>query len=267
MYEKLEVEPRNTNERHLVCSSINSIVLSQDTMDRIELILQGLETEMQSNYEVAREIIESIKHISEKLNLPCDLASKQKDFYSSRMIEEFRQELKCLEEERKKHMSIFIKSAASDLEQLWEKCYASDDVKTAFNSILDTKDDDEELILTHYESNIKAWMTFFEDHRLIISKIHEWYGLWNDRLELETCMKDPSRLGNFKMLREEEKKRNRVNKRLPKIVEEIERLAATYHDEKGKDFLIYGLDFHQLNERQQRKHEQAVLQVIFKASE
>ena len=50
-------------------------------------------------------------------------------------------------------------------------------------------------------------------------------------------------------------------------MEEIERLAATYHDEKGKDFLIYGLDFHQLNERQQRKHEQAVLQVIFKASE
>ena len=60
---------------------------------------------------------------------------------------------------------------------------------------------------------------------------------------METQSKDPSRLGNFKVLREEEKRRNKVNKRLPKIVEEIQKLTAKYFDDNGKDFLIQGITF------------------------
>lgn len=260
MYEKLEIEPRNSRERDLVCNNVESLVLSQDTMEKVQLILRSLEDEMQCNYQVAREIIESIKKISEKLNLPCDLASKQHEFYSTRMIEELRVELGCLEEERKKHMVVFIKSASQELQQIWAKCYASNDAKNTFNAILDTKMDDEESVLAHYESNIKAWQKFYEEHRLIISKIDEWYSLWNDRLQLETCIKDPSRLqgrsaGGFKALQDEERKRRRVNKGLPKVVNEIEQLTQQYLSEKGKDFLINGMAFSDLNEYQQTQHD------------
>jgi len=255
LYEKLETEPRNSKERNLVCSNIGDLVLSEDTMDFIELILQGLETEVLSNEQAAEEIIESIVHISEKLNLPYDAGSKKRELYSSKYINELRDELTCLEEERRKHMSLFIKSAASDLEQIWEQCYAGEDTKSTFKSILDTKDDDEEAILNLYESNVKAWKSFYDDHHFIINKIDEWYSLWADRLQLETSMKDPSRLGNFKALREEEKRRNRVNKRLPKIVDEIYKMTSDYLDAKGKDFLIRGMTFNDLNDYQQNKHD------------
>lgn len=86
LYEKLELEPRNTTERHLICDSIDNIALSQDTMDNVQLILTRLETETLTNNDVAREIIDQIRSISEKLKMPCDLASMQHDFYSSRMI-------------------------------------------------------------------------------------------------------------------------------------------------------------------------------------
>ena len=248
LYEKLEIEPRNSKERNLVCNGVDAIALSQDTMDYMQVILQGLETEVESNDQIAKEIIETIYDISEKLNLPCDIESKQRAFYSSRIIAELREELTCLEEERKKHMKVFIESAEKDLRQIWNRCYAGEDAKSTFKAILDTKEDDEEAILYHYESNIKTWKSFYDGHHIIIGKIDEWYSLWADRLQLETCMKDPTRLGNFKALREEEKRRNRVNKRLPKVVEEIQKMTSDYLNANGKEFLIRGMSFQDLNE-------------------
>ena len=81
----------------------------------------------------------------------------------------------------------------------------------------------------------------------------EWYNLWAERLELESS-KDPGRLGNFRALREEEKRRNRVNKRLPKVVEEIKKLTENFQLEHDKTFLIKGKLFSQINDDQQTNH-------------
>ena len=68
------------------------------------------------------------------------------------------------------------------------------------NRVLDTKID-EESQLTFYQENIKEWTQYYNDPDRLraFSKIEEWYSLWDDRLKLETCMKDPKRLGNFKV--------------------------------------------------------------------
>ena len=71
-------------------------------------------------------------------------------------------------------------------------------------------------------------------------QIEKWFSLWDDRLQLESQTKDPSRLGNFKVLREEEKRRKRVNQGLPKVIDEIKNLTQEYYDQNGKDFLISG---------------------------
>ena len=65
---------------------------------------------------------------------------------------------------------------------------------------LDNKMDDEEQ-LSFYQETIKEWTNFYNDiDRLrAFTKIEEWFNLWDDRLKLETCMKDPKRLGNFKV--------------------------------------------------------------------
>ena len=68
------------------------------------------------------------------------------------------------------------------------------------NRVLDTKID-EESQLSFYQENIKEWTQYYNDPDRLraFSKIEEWYSLWDDRLKLETCMKDPKRLGNFKV--------------------------------------------------------------------
>ena len=49
MYDRLEIEPRNSEERHLIFSNIESIQLSSKTMTAVNDLLQNLEFEMCTN--------------------------------------------------------------------------------------------------------------------------------------------------------------------------------------------------------------------------
>ena len=86
-YDRLEIEPRNSQERHLVCSVVDEIQLSSETMAAAKDLLQSLEYQMNTNNETAKEIIDKIQSISEKLKMPVDMAAMQHEFYSSRMLE------------------------------------------------------------------------------------------------------------------------------------------------------------------------------------
>ena len=260
LYEKLELEPRNSKERHIICDSIETIVLSSEILETTKSILQDLQDEMQTNKEAAIEILSKMTKISEKLNLPCDLASKKRDFYCTRVVAELQEDLAQLEQERKKHMKVFIESAANELEQMWDNCFVSETEKQIFKAHLDQNPDDEEFVLEQYESQVQTWSKYHDQHQLIISKVTEWKTLWADKLQLETCKNDPGRLGNFKALREEEKREKRVKNKLPKVVEDIERLAKQYKSDTGKDFLIHGMVFTDMNTYQQTKHDEEVKQ-------
>ena len=111
LYERLEIEPRNSHERvsqlfvylflfvtlfvynflftffqNLVCGNVDSLQLSSETMTAVNDLLQNLEFEMNTNNETAKEVIEKMRGIAEKLKMPFDLASLQREFYSTKMI-------------------------------------------------------------------------------------------------------------------------------------------------------------------------------------
>ena len=86
-YDRLEIEPRNSQERHLVCSIVDEIQLSSETMVAAKDLIQSLEYQMTTNNETAKEIIDKIQSISEKLKMPVDMAAIRHEFYSSRMLE------------------------------------------------------------------------------------------------------------------------------------------------------------------------------------
>ena len=120
-YELLETEPGNS-ERNLVCTSGKLIeVLSQDQIDKIHKILQDLEVEKQSNEQTIKDIVERINDISITLNLPFE-GNQYENCFSTRVIEQLRVELNSLEEERKKHMAVFIQDANVKL-QVRKLCF------------------------------------------------------------------------------------------------------------------------------------------------
>jgi hypothetical protein len=79
--------------------------------------------------------------------------------------------------------------------------------------------------------------------------------LWAKRLELERGSRDPSRLGNYKILAQEEKDRKRVNTRLPKIEEKLFLAIEKYEFEHGTAFLVGGVPFKDYWKGQVEKHE------------
>merc|ERR1712062_715422 len=174
------------HERNLVCGNVESLQLSSETMTAVKDLLQNLEFEMNTNNETAKEFIEKMRGIAEKLKMPFDLASLQREFYSTKMINSLQEQF-------------------HELEKIWKSCYISENEKTSFYAILETKVGDPESTLELYESHIDNWKKFHDNHLALFIKIEKWFSLWDDRLQLESQTKDPSRLGNFKVLREEEK--------------------------------------------------------------
>ena len=72
--------------QNLVCGDVESLQLSSETMTAVKDLLQNLEFEMNTNNETAKEVIEKMRGIAEKLKMPFDLASLQREFYSTKMI-------------------------------------------------------------------------------------------------------------------------------------------------------------------------------------
>ena len=87
---------------------------------------------------------------------------------------QLRQELTSLEVERKKHIHQFIARSETELEEVWQKCYAGEKTKRDFNKTKEEKSEtgDEDMVLNHYEANIKKWRKFYDENQLIISKVN-----------------------------------------------------------------------------------------------
>ena len=67
--------------------------------------------------------------------------------------------------------------------------------------------------------------------------------VWNKFMELERRAKDPSRLMNARgnSLLQEEKERNKVNKALPRIEEELHELIEEWEANNGGQFKVGGV--------------------------
>ena len=78
-----------------------------------------------------------------------------------------------LEEERRKHMDVFIQSAQVELEKIWKSCYISENEKTSFYAILETKVGDPESTLELYESHIDNWKKFHDNHLALFIKVKD----------------------------------------------------------------------------------------------
>ena len=82
------------------------------------------------------------------------------------------------------------------------------------------------------------------------------FKVWNKFMELERRAKDPSRLMNARgnSLLVEEKERNKVNKALPRIEQELQELINNWESENGSQFKVGGTSFKAFIEQQKEDH-------------
>ena len=159
-----------------------------------------------------------------------------------------------MEELKKANIEQFIINLRNELNEIWDQCFYSEDQKNSFQA-LHSIDFTEELLEQH-EAELERMKEYLELNRELFIKVGKRQEIWNKFMELERKAKDPSRLMNARgtALLEEEKERNKVNKSLPRVEQELHELIQQWEQEHGRDFRVRGVSFAAFIDDQKEEH-------------
>jgi len=257
LYDELESEPSSELEREVACEETDRFVLSATNLSQVANILKQLEGEVKKNQKVVMEAVERLDSLYERLQLEMNekfqfLAENQG--HSPSVISRLHQEIERLEEIKKANIEKFVNNLRNELHCLWDKCFYSAEQRNNF-SPLHCIDFTEELLEEH-EAEAERLKTYLSDNKDLFEKVAMRQQVWSKFMELERRAKDPSRLMNARgnSLLMEEKERNKVNKALPRIEEELQDLIDIWERENGGQFKVGGVSFKAFIEQQKEEH-------------
>ena len=159
-----------------------------------------------------------------------------------------------MEEIKKANIEQFIVNLRNELNEIWDKCFYSENQKNQFKA-LHSIDFTEELLEKH-EAELDRMKEYLELNKELFVKVERRQEIWSKFMELERRAKDPTRLINARgtALLEEERERNKVNKTLPRVEQELHELIQNWEQEHGRDFRVRGVSFAAFIEQQKEEH-------------
>jgi len=155
-------------------------------------------------------------------------------------INELKEKLKELKEERKHSIKDLIANCRKRIEELWEMCCYSKDQCKEFTAF-ETNRISEEVLELH-EHEVERLENFYSANLKIFSLAKQHEELWDKLLYLEDQSNNKERLFKNRggCLLKEEKERKVIQKRLPTIKSQLIELLNAYKEETGRDFLRFG---------------------------
>jgi len=257
MYNELEAEPVTELEREIACEDPDRFTLSERNLSSVSSILNSLEERNQLNKRTAMEAVEKIDSLYERLEL--DKGEKvmflsQNEGHSPSILHKLHLEIARLEEIKKANIEKFVTKLRNDLHKCWNDCFYSTQQRNSFEP-LHCVEFTEELLELH-EAELAKLKAYFEDNKELLIRVGQRQEVWKKAMELERRAKDPSRLMNARgnSLLMEEKERNKVNKTLPRLEQELEELIADWEKQHGRTFLVGGVSFTLFLQQQREEH-------------
>jgi len=259
LYSELETEPATDFEREVACEDTDRFVLSTSNLTSVGGIVKKLEEEKTRNMRATMEAVEKLDSLYERLQL--DMGEKYQFLsdnpgHGPSTITILHKEIERLEEIKKANIEKFVNTLRNELHKLWDDCFYSPEQRNRF-SPLHSIDFTEELLEAH-EAEAAKVKKYLHDNKELFNKVAQRQEVWNKFMELERRAKDPSRLLNArgKSLLVEEKERNKVNKALPRVEQELENLIADWERLHQTQFLVGGVCLKDFIETQKQEHVQ-----------
>jgi len=257
LYQELESEPGTELEREVACEETDRFVLSSTNLSQVSNILKTLEDLVKKNQKVVMEAVEKIDSLYERLQMEMNekfqfLAENQG--HSPSVISRLHSEIYRLEEIKKANIEKFVNNLRNELHCLWDRCFYSPDQRNNF-SPLHCIEFTEELLEEH-EEEAKRLKIYLDENKDLFDRVAMRQEVWNKFMELERRAKDPSRLMNARgnSLLQEEKERNKVNKALPRIEQELHELIEEWESCNGGQFKVGGVSFKDFIQQQKQDH-------------
>eukprot|EP00088_Acartia_fossae_P036976 TRINITY_DN3816_c0_g1_i5.p1 TRINITY_DN3816_c0_g1~~TRINITY_DN3816_c0_g1_i5.p1 ORF type:complete len:685 (-),score=168.86 TRINITY_DN3816_c0_g1_i5:182-2236(-) len=259
LYQELEMEPSSKMEMDVVCESLDRFTFSTENVDQVKRVFENLQQKLQENQRVVMECVDKIDKLYERLQLDNNLKFQflaENRGHSMPVIESLKAEIHRLEEIRRQNIEKFTWNIRKELDELWDKCYYSEEQRNNFLP-LHSCEFTEDLLEAH-EAEANRLREHYEVHKSLFEKVSKWQEIWDKYQDLERKAKDPSRLMNARgnALLIEEKERKLVNKQMPKIEQELHSLIKDWEQETGSAFLVGGRNFEDYIECEKEKYQQ-----------
>merc|ERR1719334_1569450 len=259
LYTELEEEPELEFDREVACEDSDRFVLSTANIAAVVGLVKKLEEKATKNKRIVMEAVERLDSLYERLQL--DMSDKLNFLSLNRghgptVISRMQQEINRLEEIKKANIEKFVNNLRNELHKLWDECFYTPEQRNVF-SPLHSIDFTEELSEEH-EAEVTKTKKYLNDNKELFNKVAQRQEVWNKFMELERRAKDPSRLLNARgtSLLVEEKERNKVNKALPRVEQELEDLIADWERLHQTQFLVGGVCLKDFIETQKQEHVQ-----------
>ncbi|XP_076620472.1 protein regulator of cytokinesis 1-like [Colletes latitarsis] len=247
MMDDLGISP-TTNFEHFIYKDAENFVFNNNNMTK----LREFQDELKHQVDKAKEHVEDIKQelnaLWKYLNEPeriCQSFLTSYVGYSAATINALEAELARCKEKRKQNIAKYVSQVRTELANLWDLCKFSEEQREQFHYFhCQTYTED---LLTLHELEVKRVQEFYKNFKPIFNLLEERDNLWKKMKELLQRADDPDRFYNRGgQLLMEEKERKTIQKKLPKIEEQLKNLIKEYEDMHKKVFTVNGVPIEEL---------------------
>ncbi|XP_043273448.1 protein regulator of cytokinesis 1-like [Venturia canescens] len=233
----------NSDFEILVCTNENNFVYSAQNMVKLRELRDYLKESLSTAKEKAASRREELIALWKYLEVPGDSCKNFLDKYSGYSLNDLfalEEEIKLCKQKRSENIAKYVKKVREELKSLWDKCKFGEDQRKRFKPYyIDLYDED---LLTIHDAEVERLREYYNKNKKLFELVNECENLWEKGKELDQRANDPERLHNRGgQLLIEEKERKLIQKKLPKLEEQINILIEHYEAENGEPFTINGM--------------------------
>ncbi|XP_041059026.1 protein regulator of cytokinesis 1-like isoform X3 [Carcharodon carcharias] len=233
--------PDTTFEKDAVLEEENLFFLSDENIKSLEVLRHQLEVKKQELMATQESLRKQISYLWNTLQIPLEQQNMCATGSIYQVNTVLQQELEQLQQMQTKNIKQIITRIRQELNTYWDKCFYSQKQRE-FAFLLD-ENFTEELLKVHDEELVKITL-YYQKHQELLVNVEKWECWWKVLLELEKKASDPNRYANRGgTLLKEEKERCQLQKKIPKLEEELKLYIERWETEQGCPFLVYGQKF------------------------
>ncbi|RZC35345.1 regulator of cytokinesis 1, partial [Asbolus verrucosus] len=240
--EELQVPASLDFEKEILSLANTEVRIMDSDMEQLQLYHDRLVKQSESVKEEISELRAKVDGLWDKLETDIgerDVFRQNNTGNSLNALNALKQEVERLEEMKKANIKVFINKQRQELSEIWEKCHCTEEDTNMFTFYY-SECYSEDLFELH-EREIQKWKAYYEENKELFELLQEHDRLWNELCKLESNSGTANRYKNRGgQLLIEEKLRNKLTKRIPKIEESLTKLSDAFLMRKGKRFLTFG---------------------------
>ncbi|KAF5280439.1 hypothetical protein FQR65_LT03248 [Abscondita terminalis] len=258
---ELKYKPSLDFERMVISADDSLFMVTDANMKRLNEFRESLKQQFDDTKERILNQREKLRSLWDLLNEDLghmDSFLKKNNGYNFEVLDAFEDEVLRCENLKKANIEVFVQRLRKELVSLWDKCHVCEKDREKF--VYFNSDTYSEDLLSIHDLEITKMKDFYDANCDMIKLLDKRSELWARMLELEESASMPERFKNRGgQLLKEEKERNALAKRLPKIEDQLLHLANNFESKYGKHFYSWGKTIIDIIQEAHHAHEKKKL--------